>query len=117
MTHIERQRRDMEATQQEVQAVMRMNESRYSDNFYEAGCQYLERLEKDMKRNGADAPEMWQKIKGAAEFWKWWRIQFNLKNKELLSIGYHSEDQFLYSHSTNTVIIPKHVLNAIFPTS
>lgn len=117
MTHIDRQRKLMEATQKDVQLMMRMNENQYTDCFYESGCRYLERLELEMKSDDVDVPQMWEKIKGSGHFWKWWRIQFNIKNQELILGDYLSDEQFSKAHSTTKVIISKHVMNLIFPGS
>ena len=117
MTHIEKRRKAMEDVQKDVQALLRINEDRYSDYFYESGCKYLERLELEMKKDGTKAPQMWSLIKGSAHYWKWWRIQFDLKNQELVLGDNISDGQFLHAHYTSEVIIPKHVMNVIFPGS
>jgi hypothetical protein len=117
MTHIERQRKLMEATQQDIMTVMRINENKYNDTFYESGIRYTERLEEEMKKHKQNIPQAWARIRISQHFWKWWRVQFNLKNQVLLSEGYHSEEAFIKAHAANTVIIPKHVMNQIFPES
>lgn len=108
VTHIENQRQSFSVTQDEVMTAFGMRESEYLNIFHESGCQFLESFEKRLQEQGWNCPEDWYKIKISTLFWKWWRIQFSLKDKELVRTVTNKLDYF-EGQKMNPVIIPNYI--------
>jgi hypothetical protein len=115
-THITKQRELISNTQLEVMSILHLKEEDYLNLFYEAGCGYLERLEKVMVEKGVNEPDHWQRIKKSELFWKWWKVQFSLKDREVMVCSGLDTALYMQAHIANEIIIPKHVLNEIFPS-